>query len=107
MTAADEVPQRTDPDPRAALRAFVRAHHPDVGGDPEAFRAGLAEHRAALAALTGLAALAAHTGGPPPDDPRLDAPIVAVPGGAIHRIGRLGRRLVRRVDPRPGTPRVL
>ena len=35
---------------RAAFRAFVRAHHPDVGGDPETFRAGLAAFggRAAL-----------------------------------------------------------
>ncbi|QIZ36778.1 hypothetical protein FDZ84_21610 [Saccharopolyspora sp. ASAGF58] len=30
---------------RAAIRAFVRANHPDVGGDPEAFVAGLAELR--------------------------------------------------------------
>lgn len=34
---------------RAAFRAFVRAHHPDVGGDPEIFAAGLAELRAARA----------------------------------------------------------
>jgi len=27
---------------RAAFRAFVREHHPDRGGDPEAFAAGLA-----------------------------------------------------------------
>lgn len=26
---------------RQARRAFVRAHHPDVGGDPEVFRQGL------------------------------------------------------------------
>ncbi|RFU42712.1 hypothetical protein DZF91_05090 [Actinomadura logoneensis] len=26
---------------RAAFRAWVRAHHPDLGGDPEAFAAGL------------------------------------------------------------------
>ncbi len=35
------------PDPstdaeRAAFRAFVREHHPDRGGDPAAFAAGLA-----------------------------------------------------------------
>lgn len=30
---------------RRVLREFVRTHHPDVGGDPEAFRAGLAELR--------------------------------------------------------------
>ncbi|MEV7041854.1 hypothetical protein [Amycolatopsis sp. NPDC051061] len=31
---------------RAAFRAFVRAHHPDVGGDPAEFAAGLARFRA-------------------------------------------------------------
>lgn len=96
MTTADEAP-------RAALRAFVRAHHPDVGGDPEAFREGLAVLRAALVE----GPVVPPVWGPAADDPRLDAPIVAVRGGAIHRIGRLGRRLARRVDPRPGTPRVL
>ncbi|MCW2912850.1 MAG: hypothetical protein JWN52_918 [Actinomycetia bacterium] len=30
---------------RAAFRAWVRACHPDVGGDPEAFTAGLAGWR--------------------------------------------------------------
>jgi hypothetical protein len=39
------------PDPRwtaeerAAYRAFVREHHPDRGGDPEVFVAGLARFR--------------------------------------------------------------
>ena len=32
---------------RAAFRAWVRTHHPDVGGDPEEFRAGL-ERRAGM-----------------------------------------------------------
>ncbi|MET8850525.1 hypothetical protein [Amycolatopsis sp. NPDC004625] len=30
---------------RAAFRAFVRAHHPDAGGDPAEFAAGLARLR--------------------------------------------------------------
>lgn len=30
---------------RAAFRAFVRAHHPDAGGDPAEFAAGLARFR--------------------------------------------------------------
>ncbi|MFC6886631.1 MULTISPECIES: hypothetical protein [Actinomadura] len=30
---------------RAAFRAWVRAHHPDVGGDPEEFAAGLRSFR--------------------------------------------------------------
>ena len=32
---------RHDPDERRARRAFIRAQHPDVGGDPEHFIAGL------------------------------------------------------------------
>ncbi|MFC7344302.1 hypothetical protein [Saccharopolyspora griseoalba] len=51
---------------RAEIRAFVRANHPDVGGDPEVFAAGLARLRA----------------GAPQEDPRFDAPIVVRPGGA-------------------------
>lgn len=34
------------PEQRAAYRAFVRDHHPDRGGDPEFFVAGLARLRA-------------------------------------------------------------
>ncbi|VVJ17102.1 Uncharacterised protein [Amycolatopsis camponoti] len=34
-----------DAEGRAAFRAFVRAHHPDVGGDPAEFAAGLARFR--------------------------------------------------------------
>ncbi|MFC5179754.1 hypothetical protein [Actinomadura harenae] len=48
---------------RAAFRAWVRDHHPDLGGDPEAFAAGLRRRRRVR---TG--------GGPSPD-----APIVGVP----------------------------
>lgn len=81
---------------RAEFRAFVRTHHPDVGGDPDVFRAGLAT-------------FAAHApgGGPAPDDPRLDAPITAVSSGAVHRLGRAGRRLLRRCDPRASSARVV
>jgi hypothetical protein len=81
---------------RGALRAFVRAHHPDVGGDPDAFREGLAALRRQ-----------GSPAGPAPDDPRLDAPIVAVSGRRLARLGRLGRRLARRYDPRRGSARVL
>ncbi|MFJ7216789.1 hypothetical protein [Amycolatopsis sp. NPDC098790] len=35
-----------DPAGRAAFREFVRTHHPDVGGDPAVFAAGLARFRA-------------------------------------------------------------
>ncbi|GAA2341106.1 hypothetical protein GCM10009854_16940 [Saccharopolyspora halophila] len=51
---------------RSEIRAFVRDNHPDVGGDPEAFAAGLARLRAEPAA----------------HDPRFEAPIVVRPGGA-------------------------
>ncbi|MFB9383226.1 hypothetical protein ACFFTK_08755 [Pseudonocardia petroleophila] len=53
------------PEQRAEYRAFVRDHHPDRGGDPEFFVAGLARLRAGRAA-------------PPPDDRRYDAPIEIV-----------------------------
>jgi hypothetical protein len=80
---------------RAQVRAFVRTHHPDVGGDPIAFREGLAALRAA-----------GRGPGPAPDDPRLDAPVVGVSGSRVARLGRLGRRLARRYDPRRGSARV-
>jgi hypothetical protein len=38
-----------DADARRRLRAYVRAHHPDVGGDPQAFAEGLLRLRADLA----------------------------------------------------------
>jgi hypothetical protein len=64
---------------RAAIRAFVRTNHPDVGGDPEVFAAGLAELRRA-----------ARRGCGRPRD-RYDAPIVVVDRprgvrGLLHRI---------------------
>ncbi|RZS43638.1 hypothetical protein EV193_102619 [Herbihabitans rhizosphaerae] len=34
------------PEERAAYRAFVKAHHPDRGGDPDAFVAGIQELKA-------------------------------------------------------------
>ena len=51
---------------RAAYRAFVREHHPDRGGDPDEFVAGLARFR--------------EGGTTPPldDDPRWDAPVEIV-----------------------------
>ena len=86
---------------RAAFRAFVRRHHPDVGGDPETFRRGLDGFR---------------TTDPPPgpsrpvvadDDPRLDAPITVVSGDALHRLGRAGQRMWRRRPLRRGSNRVV
>ena len=47
------------PEQRAAYRAFVRDHHPDRGGDPDVFVAGLARFRAIL--LTSLTTFAGLT----------------------------------------------
>jgi hypothetical protein len=49
---------------RAAYRAFVRENHPDRGGDPEAFVAGLEQFRQAQP--------------DPVDDARFDAPVEVV-----------------------------
>jgi hypothetical protein len=49
---------------RAAYRAFVRENHPDRGGDPEVFAAGLARFR--------------ESEQDPMDDARFDAPVEVV-----------------------------
>jgi hypothetical protein len=49
---------------RSAFRAFVREHHPDRGGDPELFVAGLARFGAKPEDVT--------------DERRYDAPIEVV-----------------------------
>lgn len=53
-------------DERAAYRAFVRDNHPDRGGDPEVFVAGLARFRED------------RDHDLPLDDPRFDAPVEIV-----------------------------
>ena len=40
-----------DPAGMRAFRAWVRAHHPDLGGDPEAFAEGLRQWRARMTGL--------------------------------------------------------
>jgi hypothetical protein len=80
-----------DPERRAAFRAFVRANHPDAGGDPEVFMAGMREYRR-------------RSGGDNEDDPdRFDAPVTFVVNrggitGAVDRAKRWRRR--RRRPPR-------
>lgn len=75
---------------RAAYREFVRTHHPDVGGDPDEFIAGLDEFRGRLAVRTDAA----------PDDPRFDAPVVVVTHHLGHRLLlRVGRWARRRFGP--------
>jgi hypothetical protein len=50
---------------RSELRRFVRTAHPDRGGDPAAFAAGLARHRERLAVAEGRALPAQR--GPAPE----------------------------------------
>jgi len=78
---------------RAAFRAFVRAHHPDVGGDPAEFAAGLARFRAAEPT-------AVESARESEVDPRYDAPVsfVAHRRGIAAVLARLRRR--RRRPPR-------
>jgi hypothetical protein len=99
----------------AGFRAFARRHHPDVGGDPETFRRGVAAFRAGRspfeAVVADLAGPGAHAGGAPArpapswsipdDDPRLDAPVVAVSGQILPRTLRAGRRWLGRAPLRP------
>ncbi|MGV9362391.1 hypothetical protein [Amycolatopsis sp. NPDC003731] len=75
---------------RAAFRAFVRANHPDVGGDPPEFAAGLARFRR--------------------PDARHDAPVTFVAhrrssrarrrGAVVSRVALFARRGVVAVLPR-------
>lgn len=84
----------------ARFRAFARRHHPDVGGDPEVFRAGLEAFRAGRSPFTAVGEPDPDTplAAPGPrrpladDDPRLDAPVVAVSGHVVPRTLRAGRR---------------
>lgn len=85
------------PEQRAAFRAFVRRHHPDVGGDPETFRRGVAAFRAlGVVEETDPSRFGDRARfAPADDDPRLDAPITAVSGTPLHRVGRAGARIWR------------
>jgi hypothetical protein len=67
---------------RARFRAFVREHHPDRGGDPETFVAGLARFGAAAAPVD-----------PDPDDRRFDASFEVV--GPLPLPVRVGVALIR------------
>jgi hypothetical protein len=55
---------------RAAFRAFVRDNHPDRGGDPDVFVAGLARFRSGPEQIP-----PADPDDPRWDDPRWDAPV--------------------------------
>jgi len=69
---------------RSAFRAFVREHHPDRGGDPGAFVAGLARF--------GAGPPSADTQ-PTPDERRFDAPVEVV--GPLPFPVRVGVALIR------------
>ena len=107
MTTVDEHAPTTGP---AGFRAFARRHHPDVGGDPETFRRGVEAFRAGRSpfeAVVADLAVDAASSRPAPswsipdDDPRLDAPIVAVSGQVLPRTLRAGRRWLGRAPLRP------
>ena len=80
---------------RKAYLAFVRAHHPDRGGDHETFLSGLARF--------GIGTRNRGTAPLSDDDPRLNCPVVIV-----HRPRGLSLvlELVRNVRKPPAPPRV-
>lgn len=89
MLAADS----GDAEARARYRRFVKEHHPDVGGDPEVFAAGIAHLKSEQ-----LRAGRAEARDP---DTRYDAPIVVLSDWQLRvaRVLRLLRR-IRRVPRR-------
>lgn len=70
-----------DPDARRRYRAFIRANHPDAGGDPEVFAAGLERLRARSRPQRGRERR--------PD--RYDAPVEVVPNARM--VTRLAGRV--------------
>lgn len=117
MTAVDDREHGPGTGPAAAsaaarFRAFARRHHPDVGGDPETFRLGVEAFRAGRSPFAAVGetdpvgdtdqvpgsapAEPAPRWTIPDDDPRLDAPIVAVSGHVMPRTLRAGRRWIGR-----------
>ncbi len=71
---------------RSDFREFVRTHHPDVGGDPATFVAGLAAYRPAVIRA---------------DDPRLAADVVfrRTPRGLLAVVDRMVRWYAQRRRP--------
>lgn len=107
MTGVDDRRQGRATDSAAArFRAFARRHHPDVGGDPETFRLGVEAFREGRSPFVATGQPdpdtehAAEASGPhrtiPDDDPRLNAPVVAVSGHVVPRTLRAGRRFIGR-----------
>lgn len=89
-------------DRAAGFRAFARRHHPDVGGDPETFRRGVEAFRAGRSPFEAVgSSRPSPSWSIPDDDPRLDAPVVAVSGQVLPRTLRAGRRWLGRAPLRP------
>jgi hypothetical protein len=81
------------PEERGAFREFVRTHHPDRGGDPEVFAAGLARFRTA------------HEHPGPDDERRDDAPVEVAPAEVVGPLPfpvRVGVALIRTWKRRSG-----
>ncbi|WP_433280298.1 hypothetical protein ACQPZA_11290 [Pseudonocardia xinjiangensis] len=73
---------------RSEFRAFVREHHPDRGGDPEVFVAGLARFGTARPGADDV-----DGPGHDPSDARYDAPVEVV--GPLPFPVRVGVALIR------------
>jgi hypothetical protein len=106
-TREDHAARADRTDHAAGFRAFARRHHPDVGGDPETFRRGVEAFRAGRSPFEAVGSGPAGPSRPAPswsipdDDPRLDAPVVAVSGQVLPRTLRAGRRWLGRAPLRP------
>lgn len=87
---------------RRARRAFVRTHHPDVGGDPAAFRQGLARFERLLAGPSVGSGWSAA--GDRSARHRPGVVVVRRPRGIDGWVRHLSRSVARRVRPAP--PRV-
>jgi hypothetical protein len=85
------IPAEGEPFSRADFVAFVRANHPDRGGDRETFEQGLARYRSARRG-------ADRTGASEPDTPLGDGtPLIWVdPVNPVHRLVDRVRRRYRR-----------
>jgi len=81
-------PRSRDREARAAFRAFVRANHPDVGGDPHEFATGIVRLRGEGSRDDGR-----WSGTEPVTSSRYDRPVYFVArrgavGGTVDRVRR-------------------
>lgn len=95
---------------RAEFRAFVKANHPDRGGDPEAFVTGLARFHAAGTPISGnrserVSPVPSASGADGPGDARFDVPVEVVTPPPLPV--RVAVALIRTFRRRHGVRRVL